>query len=61
MNKNIYKFIGAGFEISTIVFLCFFIGLKMDEKLQKNYCTIILSFLGILYALITLYKKVKKG
>ena len=61
MNKNIYKFIGVGFEISGIVFLFFFIGLKIDEKLQKNYYTVILSFLGILYALITLYKKVKKG
>ena len=61
MNKNIYKFIGVGFELSAIVFLCFFMGLKIDQKLQKNYYTIILSFLGILYALIALYKKVKKG
>tara|TARA_B100000427_G_C14996918_1_gene372193 strand:- start:81 stop:266 length:186 start_codon:yes stop_codon:yes gene_type:complete len=61
MNKNIYRFIGVGFEICAIVIFCFFIGLEIDQKLQKNYYTLILSFLGILYALITLYKKVKKG
>ena len=56
-----YKFITAGFEISITVFLFFFLGLKIDQKAETEYYVVILSFLGIIYSLYTLYKKVKKG
>ncbi len=61
MKKNIYKFITVGFEISITVLLFFFIGLKINQKTGKEYYVIIFSFLGIIYSLYTLYKKVKKG
>ena len=61
MKKNIYKFLGTGFEICAMVFLCFFIGFLIDEKIGTEYYVIVLSFLGIVYSLFTLYRKVKKG
>lgn len=61
MKKNIFKFIGAGLEICTIVFLFFFIGFKIDQKMNTEYYIILLSFLGIVYSLFALYRKVKKG
>ncbi len=61
MKKNVYKFISAGLEICIIVFVFFLIGFKIDEKLQTKYYTILCSFLGIIFALFALFKKVKKG
>lgn len=61
MKKNIYKFVGAGVEISVIVFLFFFIGFQIDKKMNTELYTILLSFLGIVCSLFSLYKKVKKG
>jgi len=61
MKKNIYKFLGTGIEICTIVFLFFFIGFKIDQKMGTEYYIIVLSFLGIVCSLFALYRKVKKG
>jgi len=61
MKKNIYKFLGTGLEICVIVFLFFFIGLLIDKKTDTDYYVIVLSFLGIVYSLFALYRKVKKG
>ena len=61
MKKNVFKFIGVGFEIIITVLFFFLIGLKLDEKLQTKLFSILFSFCGILVSLYTLYKKVKKG
>ena len=61
MKKNIYKFLGVGIEICTMVLLCFFIGFLIDKKLGTEYYVIVLSFFGIVCSLFTLYRKVKKG
>jgi len=61
MKKNIYKFLGTGIEICTIVFLFFFIGFKIDQKMGTEHYIIVLSFLGIACSLFALYRKVKKG
>ena len=61
MKKNIYQFIGAGIEMCIIVLLCFFIGFKIDQKMGTKYYIIVLSFLGIVFSLFALYRKVKKG
>ena len=55
-----YKFLSTGFEIATIVFLFFFIGLKIDQKFDINYMVVVFSVLGILCSLMILYQKVKK-
>ena len=55
-----YKFLSTGFEIAAIVFLFFFIGLKIDQKFDVNYTVVVFSFLGILCSLMILYQKVKK-
>jgi len=61
MKKNVFKFIGVGFEIIITVLVFFLIGLKLDEKLQTKLFSVLFSFFGILISLYTLYKKVKKG
>tara|TARA_B100001758_G_C18396482_1_gene606259 strand:+ start:1497 stop:1682 length:186 start_codon:yes stop_codon:yes gene_type:complete len=61
MKKHIYKFIGVGIEMCAIVFLFFFIGFKIDQKMGTGYYIILLSFLGIVCSLFALYRKVKKG
>ena len=59
--KNIYKFMSAGFEICVIIFSFFLIGIKIDEKFKTKYYGLILSCVGIFFALYILLKKVKKG
>ena len=61
MKKNTYKFLGAGFEVSAIIFIFFIIGNTIDGQLSTNYWSLIVGFFGILYALFSLVKKVKKG
>tara|TARA_Y100000766_G_C18563922_1_gene439060 strand:- start:125 stop:310 length:186 start_codon:yes stop_codon:yes gene_type:complete len=61
MKKNVFKFIGVGFEIIITVSALFLIGFKIDEKLQTGLFSIVFSFCGIIVSLYTLYKKVKKG
>ena len=61
MKRNVFKFIGVGFEIIITVSVFFLIGFKIDEKLQTRLFSIVFSFCGIIVSLYTLYKKVKKG
>ena len=61
MKRNVFKFIGVGFEIIITVSVLFLIGLKIDEKLQTRLFSIVFSFCGIVASLYALYKKVKKG
>jgi len=61
MKKNVFKFIGVGFEITTIVFIFFIVGFEIDKKLRTSFFVIVFSFTGIFISLYTLYKKVKKG
>lgn len=61
MKKNTYKFLGAGFEVSMIISVFFIIGYIIDDKLGTKYWSLIVGFVGILYALFSLFKKVKKG
>tara|TARA_B100001287_G_C22427432_1_gene409773 strand:+ start:364 stop:549 length:186 start_codon:yes stop_codon:yes gene_type:complete len=61
MKRNVFKFIGVGFEIIITVSVLFLIGFKIDEKLQTRLFSVVLSFCGIIVSLYILYKKVKKG
>ena len=60
---NYLKYSGLAFQIALTIFLCGYVGNKLDLRMQNErpYLTLALSLFGLIGSMLYLIRKVGKG